>query len=442
MHDGRGVYVYGLGFHYSCRSPYTSTSAGGPHSSGWGESDLARHSSGWGESDLARRRAGRLVAWDGGWCELHGHTMMALAMAIALQATAASPQLKLIIDTDIGGGGCKDVDDVVAICVANALTDNGETELLAVVQNTAPLECAGAISVLNHFYGRGDLPVGAYDIRTAGATLELGTTQGQQLPYVSDLVQRFDSRIKNSTQAEDAVATYRRVLASQPDRSVAISSIGIHTNLAALLRSGPDAHSPLRGRQLVARKVALLAVMGGTYPYGGPNCNLQGGGPWLGPGWASNTTTNGHNHLVASAAASYVAQHWPPQSKIIWSGCATATQPGTTPSLSLFFWQRIACSCQPSPWHFVSQLRCNGRARSSEVGSKVESGGALFQKCPVATASNPCAQAVINYEGRPNKPRMSWDPLTTLVAVRGAAAASTRECTDCDGHNTVSHRHH
>lgn len=57
--------------------------------------------------------------------------------------------------------------------IANALADNGEAELLAIVQNTAPIECAGAISVLNHYYGRDDVPIGAYNVDTPGATLEM-----------------------------------------------------------------------------------------------------------------------------------------------------------------------------------------------------------------------------------------------------------------------------
>ena len=31
----------------------------------------------------------------------------------------ARKRTKLIIDTDIGGGGCKDLDDVCAVCIAN-----------------------------------------------------------------------------------------------------------------------------------------------------------------------------------------------------------------------------------------------------------------------------------------------------------------------------------
>ena len=134
-------------------------------------------------------------------------------LACSLVAAIAVPQ-KLIIDTDIGGGGCNDVDDVIAVSIANALADNGEAELLAVVQNTAPVECAGAISVLNTYYGREHVPIGAYDIRTPNATLEME----DPLPYVPAIVEGFPLRIKNTSQAEDAVAVYRRVLAAQPAR--------------------------------------------------------------------------------------------------------------------------------------------------------------------------------------------------------------------------------
>ena len=48
----------------------------------------------------------------------------------------------------------QDVDDVGAVAIGHALADNGEAELLAVVQNTAPVRCAGAISVVNRYYGR------------------------------------------------------------------------------------------------------------------------------------------------------------------------------------------------------------------------------------------------------------------------------------------------
>ena len=100
------------------------------------------------------------------------------------------------------------------------------------------------------------VPIGAYDVNTEGATLEMEPPH----PYVDALVDQFDSPIEDSSQAEDAVRLYRRVLAAQPDRSVAISSVGLLTNLAALLRSGPDDYSPLDGRALVAQKVGAFGA--------------------------------------------------------------------------------------------------------------------------------------------------------------------------------------
>ena len=148
------------------------------------------------------------------------------------------------------------MDDVAAVCMANALADNGEANLLAIVQNTAPAKCVGVTSVINHWYGRDELQIGAYK----GGKLDLDR---QPLSYVDDLVANFPSPIKNSSQVPDAVGVYRRALASQLDASVSIASIGLMTNLQNLLQSAPDAISPLSGFDLVSAKVKILAVMGG-----------------------------------------------------------------------------------------------------------------------------------------------------------------------------------
>ena len=34
--------------------------------------------------------------------------------------------VRLILYTDMGGGACRDVDDVVALCTLHAMMDNGE----------------------------------------------------------------------------------------------------------------------------------------------------------------------------------------------------------------------------------------------------------------------------------------------------------------------------
>jgi hypothetical protein len=64
----------------------------------------------------------------------------------------------LIVDTDMSF----DVDDVGAVCVAHALHDLGEARLLAVLHDSGYPRGIGAASVLAHFYGHDEIPLGAY----------------------------------------------------------------------------------------------------------------------------------------------------------------------------------------------------------------------------------------------------------------------------------------
>ena len=287
------------------------------------------------------------------------------------------PPVPLIIDTDIGGGGCMDVDDVGAVCVAHALADLGEADLLAIVVNTAPSDCVGVVSVINQYYGRADMPIGAYK----GAGLSGSPT----LPYVKELTSgqwNFSRGIRFKSQVPEATVVYRRALAQSQNHSVVISSIGLLTNLQNLLLSGPDEISPLSGLDLVTSKVKLLAVMGGKYPssaHTNAECNM------CGCAWS-----RGNDALTASEAASYVVKNWPKSIRIQFSGF--------------------------------------------EIGIQVQSGGTPLSKMPL---NNPCRAAYINYEGGPNRSRYSWDPLNTLAAVRGYSGASCRECSNCSGYNTV-----
>ena len=173
---------------------------------------------------------------------------------------------KLILDTDMGAGPCTDVDDVGTLCMLNALADNREIELLAVVLNTNSPQSVGVISVIQHYYGRDDVAIGA---------VKTGWRGNHAHRYVSRLVTEWPSPLKSSSQVPSAVDVYRRVLAAQPDNSVVVASVGMLTNLRDLFVSGPDAASELGGRELFARKVRLLGVMAGRYP-SGRECNMLG----------------------------------------------------------------------------------------------------------------------------------------------------------------------
>ena len=69
-----------------------------------------------------------------------------------------------------------------------------------------------------------------------------------------------------------------------------------------------------------------------------------------------------------------------------------------------------------------------------EVGSKVHTAAPL-SSC--ATDANPCRRAYIDLAGKGNN-HDSWDPLTTLYAVRGAQAVGCTETSLSLGHNVVN----
>merc|ERR1711970_1236550 len=137
------------------------------------------------------------------------------------------------------------------------MADKGEVDIIAIVHNTSYYTAIGAVSVVNHYYGRDNVLLGAFKG-------EFGEDLGGL--YIDDLVDNWDSPVKNYDQVQDPVPVLRQALAQAEDQSVVISSIGFLTNLAQLLKSPSDDISPLSGYQLVSMKVKLVAVMGGIYP--------------------------------------------------------------------------------------------------------------------------------------------------------------------------------
>jgi inosine-uridine nucleoside N-ribohydrolase len=184
-----------------------------------------------------------------------------LALPLAAQPGKTAP-VNLIFDTDIG----PDYDDVGAMAVLHALADSGQVNLLGTVASNRSPYIASVLDLINTYFGRPDLPVGVPE----GPATQLVAWQ----KWDSLLVAKYPHDLMTNAQAEAAVPLYRRLLASQPDGSVTVVTVGFFTNLAGLLRSGPDAHSPLAGPALVKQKVKHLVSMAGRFP-GGSEYNVQ-----------------------------------------------------------------------------------------------------------------------------------------------------------------------
>jgi purine nucleosidase len=186
-----------------------------------------------------------------------------IAAAAAMPATGSCseqedyPVSRLIFDTDLGN----DVDDVMALGVIHALQSRGECELLAVTVTKDNELAAPFVDAINTFYGRGEIPIG---VVRGGATPD----ERRFLPLIRQQDQgrfRYPHDLLSGKDAPEATALLRQVLSNQPDRSVVIVQVGFSTNLARLLDSRADDHSPLSGRELVQRKVKLLSMVGGAF---------------------------------------------------------------------------------------------------------------------------------------------------------------------------------
>ena len=166
--------------------------------------------------------------------------------------------ISIIFETDMGN----DVDDALALDMLFKYQEAGRINFLMIGTNKKSEYSAGYLDIMNTWYGH-TIPIGV-------------VTKGSEIDNVDNFIRAtcelkkgdqpvFERTIKNYEQFPEAVNLYRQILAKQPDSSVCIVSVGFSTNLAQLLDTPADQHSPLTGKELIARKVKLLSTMMGHF---------------------------------------------------------------------------------------------------------------------------------------------------------------------------------
>lgn len=174
-----------------------------------------------------------------------------------------SQPVKIIFDTDMES----DVDDVGAAAILHVLADQGEADILATMISSTNPWSAPCMDAINTYYGRPDTPIG----------VAKGKGVNRASVYAQEVAAHFPHDVTSTEALPDATLLYRQILASQPDTSVVIVTVGYMTNLARLLNSQADQYSPLNGVELVKRKVKHYVCMGGRFP---KNTNTQINGNW------------------------------------------------------------------------------------------------------------------------------------------------------------------
>lgn len=210
-----------------------------------------------------------------------------LFLQIFMISIGCAAPIKVILDTDMDS----DIDDVSALALLHHFADLGEVEILGTISCSSKGSAVEVIDAINTFYNRPDIPVAVpKNCAPQHSWILNGGALAKEFPH--------DATAANSP---SAVKLYRKLLASQPDKSVVIVTLGYLNNLEDLLLSKPDEHSPLNGYDLVASKVASFYCMGSLYPVDNKPADIVWG-----------------NFRPDPASTLYVVQHWP--TKIVFTG--------------------------------------------------------------------------------------------------------------------------
>lgn len=199
---------------------------------------------------------------------------------VAAHADEAQP-VRLIFDTDMMG----DVDDVGTVALLHALADQGEVTVLAMGLSGKNPWSPLCLDAINTYYRRPGIPIG----------MVRGPAFDKPSRYAEAVAKEFPHKLKSADATPDAAILYRDVLATEPDASVVMVSVGQLANFANLLKTPADKHSDLDGTELVRKKVKAWVCMGGKIPEG-REANLVHDGD----------------------AAAYAIRHWP--TPIVFSG--------------------------------------------------------------------------------------------------------------------------
>ena len=186
------------------------------------------------------------------------YIILTVLLFVACTNKTSAP-VSIIFDTDLG----PDYDDVGALTLLHALADSGQVNILATISSNKNELVIPCIEVINTYFNRPSIPVGAP--KSEGG---VNLTTGHKVKWTEALPAKYKHRTAKTSDAPDAVKVYRKILSTQPDRSVVICTVGFLTNLKDLLLSSGDEISPLSGKELITKKVKKLVSMAGHFPEG------------------------------------------------------------------------------------------------------------------------------------------------------------------------------
>lgn len=179
----------------------------------------------------------------------------------------AKPPVGIIFDSDLGNS----IDDMLALAILYGLDVKGEARVVAISLTTSSLKTAAFCDAVANFYAGGPglrrgLPIGlAADGRISGespmVTVPLAKTDASGKPVYAYSIHKL-------TDTAEVAPLIRNAFTAQHDQNAIAILAGPATNLAKVL--------DLSGaKEIIARKVRFLCMMGGAFPDGAPEFNVK-----------------------------------------------------------------------------------------------------------------------------------------------------------------------
>lgn len=187
-----------------------------------------------------------------------------ILLFVIMNSTSLLAQPKIIFDTDIGG----DADDLGALAMLHTFIKRGDCELLAIMSWTLEENAVSAIDAIDRFYLHPNIPIGT----------RKGETFKDESNYNRVIAENFPFKLTYND-VPDATDLYRKILSAAADTSITIVTTGPLKNIENLIKSGPDKYSPLKGSELISKKVKEFVMMGGQFPKGKNEWNFNGDMP-------------------------------------------------------------------------------------------------------------------------------------------------------------------
>lgn len=171
-------------------------------------------------------------------------------------ADAKRPQA-VIVDTDIGNS----TDDLFALDFLYKLSDEGKSDIKAIMVSREGYDYAALADIENTFYGHPNIPIGIErdGVKDSEIYIDYRLLDNLTDKNGGKLFRRTDTDMSDNL---DGYKLYRKILADSENKSVKLIVVGFVSNVVKLLESAPDEYSPLPGKELVRQKVSALYFMG------------------------------------------------------------------------------------------------------------------------------------------------------------------------------------